>query len=88
MADDRITLCELFGFVGKWLEEKSFPIAKVGYKDTIVEGQVSIKRISAPSFIFKALPTEIDVGGKEIPLDRIKSIEMDGTRYIINENNE
>lgn len=88
MADEALPFCDLLGFVGKWLEEKSFPMAKVEYKGTIVEGQVSIERFIVPNYIPKALPTEINVNGEEISLRSIKAIEMEGTRYVIKENNE
>ena len=88
MEEKKISICDLLGFVGRWLEEDIFPITKVEYKDSVVEGQVSIKRTLIPDYIIEALPTEINVGEEEISLRSIKSIEMEGTRYVIKENNE
>lgn len=82
----RICICDLLGLVDKWAKEDSFPIVKVEYRNTFVEGQVSIERYLVPEHISGASPTEINVGGEEVPLRSIKSIEIEGTCYVIEEN--
>ena len=82
-----ITIFDLLGLVDRWSKEESFPIVKVEYKNTIVEGKVSIGRYLVPDYISKVSPTEINVGGEEVSLRSIKSIEIEGTRYIVDESN-
>lgn len=85
MGTKNISLLELFGKIDEWTKDKSFPMAKVAYKDTSVKGQISIKTGLIPDYMDKAFPTEIIVAGEEISLRSVKALEIDNTRYIIRE---
>lgn len=88
MKVETISLLDLFGKIDEWADKNSAPVVKVRTKSSVIEGQVLIGE-NAPHWAKNARPTEIWIKAEcEIPLTSIQSLDIDDTRYIIEENNK